>query len=60
MESLAERLIGFRAGKWLTQDDFGKLVGASKAAVSRWEAGISVPRAATMVRIEGVIEDNKE
>lgn len=41
----------FRSAKNMTQEQFGRLVGVEKAAVSKWEAGIK-PSPEAAKRIE--------
>lgn len=39
METMGDRIKMLREAKGLTQEQLGKLVGVSKAAVSQWELG---------------------
>lgn len=44
MNDLGERLEELRISKKMTMEEVGKVVGASKVAVSRWEAGQRQPK----------------
>ena len=48
------RLVKLRARMGWTQAEMAELLGVNQATVSRWEAGLGAPRAAAMVRIEGL------
>jgi len=39
METMGDRIRGLRESRKLTQDDLGKIVGVSYAAISQWESG---------------------
>ncbi|HEY1390331.1 MAG TPA: helix-turn-helix transcriptional regulator [Ktedonobacterales bacterium] len=34
----------WRKGKWLTQEELGKMVGVSLTSISSWELGVKQPR----------------
>ncbi len=40
---IEQRIKQFRLNQGMTQEQFGKLFGAGKGLVSRWENGLSVP-----------------
>lgn len=42
--SVRENIIRLRTLSTLTQEDFGKIAGVSRGAVSQWEGGFSEPR----------------
>ena len=42
--SVRENIIRLRTLSALTQEDFGKIAGVSRGAVSQWEGGFSEPR----------------
>lgn len=44
-------LTQFRAKAGQTLEEFGKLIGATKGAVSKWENGKAVPRRAYVAKI---------
>jgi transcriptional regulator with XRE-family HTH domain len=39
METMGDRIRQLRQARDLTQEEFGRLVGVTKSAVSQWEAG---------------------
>ena len=40
---IGQRIKQFRLSQGMTQEQFGKLFGAGKGLVSRWENGLSIP-----------------
>lgn len=46
-----ENIIKLRALSTLTQEDFGKLAGVTRSAVSQWEGGFSEPRMGNIERL---------
>jgi len=48
---LYERIAVIRKMKGLTQEQMGELVGVSRQAVSKWEAGQAVPDALTIAKL---------
>lgn len=59
MSTLGERIKRFREEANLNQEDLGKMVGVSKAAISKWENGmeLSFNNAAALARSVGVSLD---
>lgn len=54
---LGQRIKAIRLDKGMTLEEFGKLFGASKSIVSRWESGISSPnpeRLKTIAKVGGM------
>jgi transcriptional regulator with XRE-family HTH domain len=51
---LPMRLVRMRSRMGWTQAELASLLGVNQATVSRWESGLGAPRAAAMVRIEGL------
>lgn len=41
--NIGQRIKQFRLNQGMTQEQFGKLFGAGKGLVSRWENGLSIP-----------------
>ena len=41
--NIGQRIKQFRLSQGMTQEQFGKLFGAGKGLVSRWENGLSIP-----------------
>lgn len=57
---LPRRLVRLRARMGWTQAELARMLGVNQTTVSRWEAGIEAPRAAALVRIEGLdYEDDR-
>lgn len=58
METMGDRIKMLREAKGLTQEQLGKLVGVSKAAVSQWELGqaqnIKLETFLTLLNVLGV------
>lgn len=46
-----EKLRALREALGYSQDEFGKLVGVTKQAISQWEAGTTVPSLESLARI---------
>lgn len=46
-----ENIIKLRALSTLTQEDFGRLAGVTRSAVSQWEGGFSEPRMGNIERL---------
>lgn len=46
-----KKLSEFRKDRGLSQDDLAKLLGVTKAAVSRWESGHRIPRRGSLPRL---------
>ena len=49
--SVRENIIRLRTLSTLTQEDFGKIAGVSRGAVSHWEGGFSEPRMGAIEKI---------
>ncbi len=49
-----------RLSKGLSQFQLGKLVGVSDKAVSKWENGISKPKAGIILKLSGVLSVSTE
>lgn len=56
METMGDRIRQLRSARALTQEQFGKLVGVSKSAVSQWEDGSTKNlKLATFLRVLEVL-----
>ena len=51
-------ILTLRAKLDLSQEDFGKLIGASLVSVSRWERGEFEPTKLVKVRLKELAKDN--
>ena len=56
MSCFKERLKDLRTEKNLFQQDIGKIVGASKMAISHWESGHSEPSIAQLILLSDFFE----
>ena len=48
---LKDRIAAVRRAAGLTQEQLGELVGVTRQAVSKWEAGQTVPDALTVAKL---------
>src|SRR5919202_6213228 len=53
---LGRELLAFRARYGLTQDEVARVVGASSAAISEWEAGRKVPDGLRRERLRALLD----
>ena len=51
-----ERLVEMRSELGLSQGKLGELVGVSDACVSRWESGIRIPKADSIIALCKVLK----
>ncbi|WP_338754234.1 helix-turn-helix transcriptional regulator [Bacillus sp. FJAT-52991] len=51
-------LINARLKKGLTQEELAKMLGYTKAAVSNWENGVSIPRTKDAIAISRILEES--
>ena len=59
--NIGQRIKQFRLSQGMTQEQFGKLFGAGKGLVSRWENGLSIPspkRMKTIANYMGTTPDD--
>lgn len=49
--NIAKQLLAARHEKKITQEELASYVGVSKAAVSKWESGISVPDSGMLISL---------
>ena len=58
MINYAKAIVILRSKLNLSQEEFGKLVGASLASVSRWERGEFEPTKIVKIRIDELLKEN--
>ena len=58
MINYAKAIVTLRSKLNLSQEEFGKIVGASLASVSRWERGEFEPTKIVKIRIDELLRKN--
>lgn len=58
LEMIRERIAQARGQRYLTQEELGKLIGASQVTISRWQTGRQRPQASQLVEIARVAQEH--
>ena len=58
INNYSKAIVTLRSKLNLSQEEFGKLVGASLASVSRWERGEFEPTKIVKIRINELLKEN--
>lgn len=58
INNYSKAIVALRSKLNLSQEEFGKLVGASLASVSRWERGEFEPTKIVKIRIDELLKEN--
>lgn len=58
INNYSKAIVTLRSKLNLSQEEFGKLVGASLASVSRWERGEFEPTKIVKIRIDELLKEN--
>lgn len=58
INNYSKAIVTLRSKLNLSQEEFGKLVGASLASVSRWERGEFEPTKIVKIRIDKLLKEN--